>query len=150
MKLLAKTAEERYQTAAGVESGICGAAWSQWEAEGRIDGFTPGAHDTADCLMIPREAAAAARAIDTLLTAFDRVVAGGAAGAGAGLRILRHRQVGGRERAPQAARASARPVCLRKFDQSKRDIPDATERQPSCAVPQGESHIAFTRVTCIS
>ena len=42
MKLLAKTAEERYQTAAGVEADLrrCLAAW---EAHGRIDAFPLGA-----------------------------------------------------------------------------------------------------------
>src|SRR5262245_55988783 len=44
MKLLAKTAEERYQTAAGVEHDLrcCLAAW---EAEGCIEDFPLGAHD---------------------------------------------------------------------------------------------------------
>src|SRR5215470_13876839 len=47
MKLLAKTAEERYQTAAGVESDLrrCLAAW---EPHGRIDPFALGETDTPD------------------------------------------------------------------------------------------------------
>ena len=52
MKLLAKTAEERYQTAAGVEHDLrrCLAAW---ETQRRIDAFPLGAHDTPDRLLIP-------------------------------------------------------------------------------------------------
>src|ERR1700704_1380109 len=47
MKLLSKTAEERYQTAAGVESDLR-RCLSQWELQGCIDDFRPGAHDTPD------------------------------------------------------------------------------------------------------
>jgi len=54
MKLLAKTAEERYQTAAGVESDLR-RCLSQWELKGWVDDFTPGAHDTPDRLMIPEK-----------------------------------------------------------------------------------------------
>src|ERR1700756_3396808 len=52
MKLLAKTAEERYQTAAGVEADLrrCLAAW---ESQGRIDPFRLGVDDVSDRLLIP-------------------------------------------------------------------------------------------------
>ena len=96
MKLLSKTAEERYQTAAGVESDLR-RCLSQWESQGCIDDFTPGAHDTPDRLMIPEKLYGRDREVDTLLTAFDRVVGGGRAGTGAGLRILRHRQIRSRQ-----------------------------------------------------
>ena len=45
MKLLAKNAEERYQTASGLEADLrqCRA---EWESHGRIDLFPLGAHDT--------------------------------------------------------------------------------------------------------
>src|ERR1700722_3874183 len=52
MKLLSKTAEERYQTAAGVESDIR-RCLSQWESQGCINEFTLGSHDTPDRLIIP-------------------------------------------------------------------------------------------------
>ena len=38
MKLLAKTAEDRYQTAAGLESDLR-SCLTEWEAQRRIDGF---------------------------------------------------------------------------------------------------------------
>src|ERR1700693_2571309 len=52
MKLLSKPVEERYQTAAGVESDLR-RCLSEWETQGRIDNFAPGSHDTPDRLMIP-------------------------------------------------------------------------------------------------
>jgi PAS domain S-box-containing protein len=78
MKLLSKTAEERYQTAAGVESDLR-RCLSQWETQGRIDDFTPGDCDIPDRLMIPEKLYGRDREVDTLLTAFDRIVDGGRA-----------------------------------------------------------------------
>src|SRR5580704_4686412 len=78
MKLLSKTAEERYQTAVGVESDLR-RCLSQWESQGGIDDFTPGAHDTPDRLMILEKLYGRGREVDTLLTAFDRIVGGGRA-----------------------------------------------------------------------
>ena len=46
MKLLAKTPEERYQTASGVESDLR-RCLDEWEACGRIVDFSPGQHDAA-------------------------------------------------------------------------------------------------------
>jgi serine/threonine protein kinase len=64
MKLLAKTAEERYQTAAGVEHDLR-RCLAEWECQGRIDAFLPGQRDTPDRLLIPEQfmAANARRAI---------------------------------------------------------------------------------------
>ena len=47
MKLLAKTAEERYQTAAGLKSDFQ-RCLTEWESHGFIYPFPPGAHDTSD------------------------------------------------------------------------------------------------------
>jgi serine/threonine protein kinase len=52
MKLLAKTAEERYQTAAGAESDLR-RCLAEWETQRRIDEFPLGEHDTLDRLLIP-------------------------------------------------------------------------------------------------
>src|ERR1700687_5006749 len=54
MKLLAKTAEERYQTAAGVEADLR-RCLAEWEATGRIGAFPLGAHDASDRLLIPEK-----------------------------------------------------------------------------------------------
>src|SRR5580698_2552752 len=76
MKLLSKTAEERYQTATGVESDLR-RCLSQWESRGSIEVFTLGEQDTPDRLMIPEKLYGRDREVDALLTAFDRTVAGG-------------------------------------------------------------------------
>ena len=49
MKLLSKTAEERYQTAGGSESDLR-RCLAEWESQGRINEFTLGAHDSPDRL----------------------------------------------------------------------------------------------------
>src|SRR6202043_2460070 len=76
MKLLAKTAEERYQTATGVEADLrrCLAAW---ESYGGIDRFPLGEHDAPDRLLIPEKLYGRAREVDTLLASFDRIVESG-------------------------------------------------------------------------
>jgi len=76
MKLLAKTAEERYQTAVGAESDLR-RCLDEWETQHRIDAFPLGENDTPDRLLIPEKLYGRAAEIETLLAAFDRVVAGG-------------------------------------------------------------------------
>ncbi len=72
MKLLAKTAEERYQTAAGVEADLrrCLGAL---EMSGQIDVFPLGARDASDRLRIPERLYGREAETATLLAAFDRV-----------------------------------------------------------------------------
>ena len=76
MKLLAKTAEDRYQTAAGLASDLrrCLLAW---EASGRIEPFSLGQQDASDRLLIPERLYGREREIDAMAAAFDRVVARG-------------------------------------------------------------------------
>src|SRR5262249_42263469 len=54
MKLLAKTAEERYQTAAGVEADLR-RCLDEWETERRMVEFPLGERDTPDRLLIPEK-----------------------------------------------------------------------------------------------
>jgi serine/threonine protein kinase len=78
MKLLAKTAEDRYQTAAGIESDL----WhclAERERKGRIDPFALGQHDAPDRLLLPEKLYGRSREIETLLACFDRIVNDGAA-----------------------------------------------------------------------
>src|SRR5579863_2009521 len=128
MKLLSKTAEERYQTAAGVD-GDLRHCLSEWESQGCISEFTLGANDTTDRLMIPEKLYGRDREVETLLTAFDRIVAGGrpelvlvsgysGIGKSAVVNELHKPLV-----PPRGLFASG------KFDQYKRDIPYATLAQ---------------------
>src|SRR6267143_1792847 len=76
MKLLAKTPEERYQTAAGAERDLrrCLAAW---EEHRRVDHFPLGEDDTPDRLVVPEKLYGRSREVETLLAAFDRMVTSG-------------------------------------------------------------------------
>ena len=125
MKLLAKTAEERYQTAAGW-SAICGAALANGRPRGASTTFALGEHDTPDRLLIPEKLYGREREIATLLAAFERVVQQRRAGAGAGLRLLRHRQVSVVNELHKALVPPRGLFASGKFDQYKRDIPYAT------------------------
>jgi PAS domain S-box-containing protein len=76
MKLLAKTAEERYQTATGLETDLR-RCLEEWGSRGCISPFQLGAHDASDRLLIPEKLYGREREIEALLLAFDRVVASG-------------------------------------------------------------------------
>src|SRR6516162_5291396 len=73
MKLLAKRAEDRYQTAAGLESDLR-RCQTEWQALNRIDEFPLGEHDTPDRLLIPEKLYGRQREVETFLASFDRVV----------------------------------------------------------------------------
>src|SRR5271166_6601404 len=78
MKLLAKTPEERYQTASGAEADLrfCLAAL---ESVGRIDPLPLGMHDMSDRLLIPEKLYGREAEIEALLASFHRVVGHGTA-----------------------------------------------------------------------
>src|SRR6202166_4647719 len=73
MKLLARTAEERSQTPAGVEADLR-KCLTAWESIGRIEPFPLGLRDASERLMIPEKLYGREGEIATLLAAFDRVV----------------------------------------------------------------------------
>lgn len=73
MKLLAKAAEERYQTAAGIESDLRHCL-SGIEVNGRVDAFFLGEHDQPGRLIVPEKLYGREKEIDQLLAAFDSVV----------------------------------------------------------------------------
>lgn len=128
MKLLAKTPEERYQTAAGAESDLR-RCLAEWETEGRIGEFAPGKHDTPDRLLIPEKLYGRAREIDILLGAFDRVVAGGRPEL---VLVSGYSGIGKSALVNELHKPLVPPRGLfasGKFDQYKRDIPYATLAQ---------------------
>jgi PAS domain S-box-containing protein len=128
MKLLAKAAEERYQTAAGVNSDLR-RCLAEWEAQRRIDGFLLGECDTPDRLLIPEKLYGRAYEIETLLAAFDRIVAGGRPEL---VLISGYSGIGKSSVVNELHKPLVPPSGLfasGKFDQYKRDIPYATLAQ---------------------
>ncbi len=128
MKLLAKTAEERYQTAAGVERDFR-RCLAEWQTRRRIGEFPLGERDTPDHLVIPEKLYGRAREIETLLAAFDRVVAGGAPEL---VLVAGYSGIGKSSVVNELHKPLVPPRGLfasGKFDQYKRDIPYATLAQ---------------------
>jgi serine/threonine protein kinase len=125
MKLLAKTAEERYQTAAGVERDLR-RCLVEWETQRHIDEFSLGEHDAPDRLLIPEKLYGRAREIDTLLASFDRVVASGTPEL---VLVSGYPGIGKSSVVNELHKVLVPPRGLfasGKFDQYKRDIPYAT------------------------
>src|SRR5215469_3468489 len=128
MKLLAKTAEERYQTAAGAESDLR-RCLAEWETRGDIDEFALGEHDTPGRLLIPEKLYGRASEIDMLLSSFDRVVAGGRPEL---VLVSGYSGIGKSALVDELHKPLVPPRGLfasGKFDQYKRDIPYATLAQ---------------------
>ncbi|MDY6804701.1 MAG: AAA family ATPase [Cyanobacteriota bacterium] len=75
MKLMAKTAEERYQSAKGLERDLT-ECMQQWQKSGKIDRFELGQRDRSDRFIIPEKLYGRETEVQTLLEAFSRVAAG--------------------------------------------------------------------------
>ncbi|MGF6722111.1 PAS domain S-box-containing protein [Paraburkholderia sp. GAS41] len=125
MKLLAKTAEERYQTAAGVEHDLVHCLVDWW-CQRSVDPFPLGEHDTPDRLLIPEKLYGREREVDTLAATFGRIVESGVpelvlvagyAGIGKSSVVNEVQKLLVTQRGLFASG---------KFDQYKRDIPYAT------------------------
>ncbi|MGH9801012.1 MAG: ATP-binding protein, partial [Blastocatellia bacterium] len=75
MKLLAKAAEDRYQSALGLRADleVCS---REWAANGRIADFALAERDVSDRFLIPRKLYGRARDVQELLAAFDSACEG--------------------------------------------------------------------------
>src|SRR3984893_10366311 len=125
LKLLAKSAEERYQTAAGLERDLR-RCLASWEAQHRIDAFPLGKQDTSDRLLIPEKLYGREREIETLFAAFDRVVTSGRPEL---VLVSGYSGIGKSAVVNELHKALVPPRGLfasGKLDQYKRDIPYAT------------------------
>ncbi len=128
MKLLAKNAEERYQTASAVEADLR-RCLEEWQSHSRIDPFPLGANDLSDRLLIPEKLYGREREIDALLAAFDRVVTQGTPEL---VLVSGYSGVGKSSVVNELHKVLVPPRGLfgfGKFDQYKRDIPYATLAQ---------------------
>ncbi|SEE89121.1 Predicted ATPase [Burkholderia sp. WP9] len=125
MRLLAKTAEDRYQTAQGLEDDLR-RCLNAWEQNGRIEPFALGAHDLPERLVIAERLYGRETETQALSAAFDRVVRQGAAE----LVLVSGYSGIGKSSLVHELRASLGPsgghFAAGKFEQYKRDIPYAT------------------------
>ncbi len=128
LKLLAKTAEDRYQTARGLEHDLARCRES-WRRCGWIDPFTLGERDVPDRLQIPQKLFGREAQVSMLLSAFERV-----ANTGDPELVLVSGYSGiGKS---SVVRELEKPILARrglfakgKFDQCRRDIPYSTIAQ---------------------
>ena len=127
LKLLAKSPEDRFQTAAGLEADLR-ACLTSWETHQRIDAFPIGARDVPDRLLIPEKLYGRKSEVDALVAAFDRVAARGRAEF---ILVSGHGGVGKSSIVSEFSKAMPTQglFAAGKFDQYKRDIPYATLAQ---------------------
>src|SRR6266702_2031178 len=128
MKLLVKTPEERYQTAAGIERDLR-RCLAEWEAEHRINDFPLGEEDTPDRLLVPEKLYGRSRDVETLLAAFDRIMTSGRPEL---VLVSGYSGIGKSSVVNELQKALVPPRGLfasGKFDQYMREIPYATLAQ---------------------
>ncbi|WGD50329.1 AAA family ATPase [Bradyrhizobium sp. CB1650] len=125
MKLLAKAAEDRYQTVAGLESDLRRCV-RDWERQGRIDDFPLGQDDIPDRLLIPEKLYGRELEVKALLAAFERVAQSGAPE----LVLVSGYSGVGKSSVVNELHKALVPLsgmfASGKFDQYKRDIPYST------------------------
>jgi hypothetical protein len=129
LKLLSKTAEERYQTAAGLVADLR-KCLTEWESHRFISSLSLGAHDISDRLLMPEKLYGRDQEIKTLLDAFDQVVATGKPNL---VLVSGYSGIGKSSVVNELHRVLVLPRGLfasGKFDQYKRDVPYATLAQP--------------------
>jgi predicted ATPase/signal transduction histidine kinase len=128
LKLLAKTAEDRYQTAVGLTYDLR-RCLADWEAFGHIESFPLGSQDASDRLLIPEQLYGRDREIDILVSAFNRVVAHGTPEL---VLVSGYSGIGKSSVVNELHKVLVPPRGLfaaGKFDQYRRDIPYATLAQ---------------------
>jgi PAS domain S-box-containing protein len=125
MKLLSKTAEDRYQTAGGVAHDLR-QCLARWDIHGHVSDFPLGQHDTPDRLLVPEKLYGRNAELDALLAAFDRVSKGGLAEL---VLVSGYSGIGKSSVVNELHRALVPRGGLflgGKFDQFERDIPYST------------------------
>ena len=136
LNLLAKNAEDRYQTAASVEADLR-RCLTQLESGGRIDPFPLGAYRASDRLLIPEKLYGREGEIAILLAAFERVVTRGHVEL---VLVSGYSGIGKSSFVNELQKVLVPPRALfsaGKFDQYKRGIPYATAAQAFQALVRG-------------
>jgi PAS domain S-box-containing protein len=128
MKLLAKTAEERYQTAGGIERDLQ-RCLTEWEACGLIDDFPLGQQDTPDRLLIPEKLYGRESEVGAMLASFERTAENGSPE----LVLVSGNSGMGKSSVVNELHKALIPLrglfAAGKFDQYKHDIPYSTLAQ---------------------
>lgn len=128
MKLLAKTPEDRYQTAAGVEHDLR-RCLSALDAGGQVGAFALGDRDRPDRLLVPERLYGREAAIGALISTFDQMVEDGNPRL---VLVCGHPGIGKSSVVNELHKAllpSRGLFASGKFDQLRRDIPYATVAQ---------------------
>lgn len=128
MKLLAKTPEERYQTAYGARTDLQ-RCLNDWENGGTISQFRLGENDLSDRLLIPEKLYGRTSEIEMLLASFERIVSGGRPEL---VLVSGYSGIGKSSVVNELHKALVPPrglLASGKFDRYKRDIPYATLAQ---------------------
>lgn len=127
-RLLAKSADDRYQTAAGVERDLR-ACLAAWEARGTMAGVRLTAHDAAGVIRMPEKLYGRDAEINAILSAYQRAASSGTTE----WVFISGYSGAGKSSAVNELRKSLTPTngwfIAGKFDQYKRDIPFATLAQ---------------------
>ncbi|MBB5510459.1 AAA family ATPase [Paraburkholderia atlantica] len=125
MTLLMKNADERYQSAAALESDLR-RCMDQWSARGAIDIFDLTTHDTVQSLAIPDQLYGREADLAELGAAYARVQRAGRCEL---VLVAGHSGVGKSALVEHFAHGLPSRFVTGKFDQFKRDIPYATLAQ---------------------
>lgn len=128
LKLLAKLAEERYQTARGLQHDL-ERCLSDWQARGTLVPFALGAHDVSDRFELPHKFYGREAELTELLRAFERAVERGTPEL---VLVSGYSGIG----KSSLVRELHRPIVQErgffifgKFDQYRRDVPYSTFAQ---------------------
>ncbi|MGH7964162.1 MAG: ATP-binding protein, partial [Candidatus Binatia bacterium] len=127
MKLMAKDAEDRYQSTSGLKADL-EECLRQWQAAQRIAPFPLGQHDVTDHFRLPQKLYGRTLEIDTLLAAFARV----SRSAGEMLVVSGHAGIGKTALVQEVYKSLAQQqgyFIVGKFDQFQRNVPYASLAQ---------------------